>query len=148
MSGAAGARRSTPADVDETPNHQSGGGSDTLPPPIASGLQGVCPRCGAKTLFRSYLAFADTCSNCGLDFRDFNVGDGPVVFLTLGIGTIVTILALVVELAFEPGLWVHVLLWLPLTLIMTVLSLRIAKGWLLALEFRNKAREGRIRTDD
>ncbi|MBB5711424.1 DUF983 domain-containing protein [Sphingomonas xinjiangensis] len=132
----------------EQSNTPAGGGGDQLPPPIASGLQGVCPRCSAKTLFRSYLAFADTCSNCGLDFRDFNVGDGPVVFLTLGIGTIVTILAVVVELAFEPGFLVHALLWLPLSLIMTVLTLRIAKGWLLALEFRNKAREGRIRKDN
>ena len=130
------------------PSDLSGGGSEALPPPIASGLQGVCPRCGAKTLFRSYLAFADTCSNCGLDFREFNVGDGPVVFLTLGIGTIVTILAVIVELKLEPSFLVHALLWLPLTLVLTVLTLRIAKGWLIALEFRNKAREGRIRADD
>ena len=134
--------------MSEQPKSPVGGGGDPLPPPIASGLQGVCPRCRAKTLFRSYLAFSDTCSNCGLDFRDFNVGDGPVVFLTLGIGTIVTILALIVELKFEPSFLVHTLLWLPLTLVMVVLTLRIAKGWLLALEFRNKAREGRIRTDD
>ncbi|MCD2325137.1 DUF983 domain-containing protein [Sphingomonas sp. IC-56] len=130
------------------PSDLSGGGSDPLPPPIASGLQGVCPRCGAQTLFRSYLAYADTCSNCGLDFRDFNVGDGPVVFLTLGIGTIVTILALIVELKYEPSFLLHALLWLPLTLVLTVLTLRVAKGWLIALEFRNKAREGRIRADD
>ncbi|MHA6720184.1 DUF983 domain-containing protein [Sphingomonas sp. RS6] len=124
-----------------------GGGSAALPPPIASGLYGCCPRCGEKTLFRSFTAFADRCPACGLDFREFNVGDGPVVFLTLGIGTLITALALWVEFTFEPGVLVHVLLWVPLTLILTVLALRVSKGLLLALEFRNKAHEGRIRRD-
>ncbi|WP_294060089.1 DUF983 domain-containing protein [Sphingomonas sp.] len=124
-----------------------GGGSTTLPPPILSGLQGCCPRCGARTLFRSAIAFADRCTRCGLDYRAFNVGDGPVVFLTLGIGTLVTVLALWVEFTFEPGLLVHALLWIPLTLALTVLALRIAKGWLLALEYRNRAGEGRVRED-
>ena len=125
----------------------SGGGGAALPPPIFSGLRGCCPRCGAGTLFRSFVAFADRCPRCGLDFRTFNVGDGPVVFLTLGIGTLVTTLALWVEFSFEPGLLVHVLLWVPLTLVLTLFALRIAKGWLLALEYRGQAREGRIRPE-
>jgi uncharacterized protein (DUF983 family) len=149
MSGAAGARRSTPADVaDPDSSTPSGGGSGSLPPPLNSGIYGCCPRCGAKSLFKSFATFADCCPKCGLDFREFNVGDGPVVFLTLGIGTIVTILALWVEFTFEPGVIVHVLLWVPLTLILTILTLRVAKGWLLALEFRNRAREGRIVRDE
>lgn len=130
---------------DETPGT---GGSTALPPPIASGLKGCCPRCGARTLFRNFLAFSDRCSACGLDFAAFNVGDGPVVFLTLGIGAIVTVLALWVEFTLQPGLLVHIALWVPMTLGLTVGTLRVAKGWLLALEFRNRAREGRIASDE
>ncbi|WP_333574225.1 DUF983 domain-containing protein [Sphingomonas sp.] len=125
----------------------AGGGSTALPPPIASGLYGCCPRCGAKTLFRSFLAFADRCPACGLEFTAFNVGDGPVVFLTLGIGTLVTILALWLEFSVSPPVWVHLLLWPLVTLGMVVGSLRVAKGLLLALEFRNRAHEGRIAED-
>lgn len=145
MSGAVGARRSTPADVTANPEKQDGGGSTQLPPPIRSGLSGCCPRCGAPTLFRSFLSFADCCTRCGLDFTAFNVGDGPVVFLTLGIGTVVTILALWVESSFGPPWYVHLLLWVPLTLLLTIALLRVGKGWLLALEFRNRAGEGRIK---
>jgi uncharacterized protein (DUF983 family) len=122
-----------------------GGGSAALPPPIFSGLHGSCPRCGERTLFRNTVAFAERCPGCGLDFSTFNVGDGPVAFLTLGIGAIVTMLALWVEFSFEPGVLIHALLWIPLTLVLTVLALRVAKGWLLALEYRHQAREGRIR---
>lgn len=119
-----------------------------MPPPLYSGLYGCCPRCGAKALFRRFATFADCCPRCRLDYRQFNVGDGPVVFLTLGIGTLITALALWVEFTFEPGVLVHVLLWVPLTLILTVLTLRVAKGLLLALEYRNRAGEGRIAPDE
>jgi uncharacterized protein (DUF983 family) len=120
-------------------------GPDMTAPPIRrAAAAGLCPRCGSATLFATFLRFAPRCRACGLDFSAFNVGDGPAAFLTLIVGTIVTILAIAVELAFAPPLWVHLLLWLPLTLALTIGSLRIAKAALLALEFRNQAREGRI----
>ena len=37
------------------------------------------------------------------------------------------------------------LLWIPLTILLVIVSLRWAKGALLALEYRNSAREGRIK---
>lgn len=116
----------------------------SAPPILRAAASGLCPRCGSATLFATFLRFAPRCRACGLDFAAFNVGDGPAAFLTLIVGTVVTILAIVVELAFEPPLWVHLLLWLPLTLVLTIGSLRLAKAALLALEFRNQAREGRI----
>lgn len=123
----------------------SGGGGASLPPPVDSGLRGSCPRCGARTLFRNFAGFADKCGACGLDYSKFNVGDGPVVFMTLGIGALVVMLALWVEFTFEPEVLIHVLLWVPLTLALVMVSLRFAKGLLLALEYRNRAREARLK---
>ncbi|MEP9403483.1 DUF983 domain-containing protein [Sphingomonas sp. VNH70] len=114
------------------------------PAPFTCGARGLCPRCGSRTLFTGVIAFAPRCGVCGLDFAGLNVGDGPAAFLTLGIGTIITILAIWLELAVGPPWWVHALLWVPLTIGGVVGSLRIAKGMLLALEVRNAAREGRI----
>lgn len=96
-------------------------------------------------MFAGLIAFASRCTECGLDFTAFNVGDGPVVFLTLGIGTLVTILAITVELAFEPGILIHALLWVPLTVALVVVGLRFTKGLLLALEYKNAAREGKLK---
>lgn len=118
--------------------------TEQLPPVLDVSLRGLCPRCGAPTLFQTFLRFAPRCRACGLDFSAFNVGDGPAAFLTLIVGTIVTILAIVLELAADPPVWVHFILWIPLTLALVVGSLRLAKAALLALEFRNQAREGRI----
>jgi len=129
---------------DDTSSNFGGGGHGS-PPPIDSGLKGCCPRCGARTLFAGYVRFAERCAKCGLDFTAFNVGDGPVVFLTLGLGALITMLALWVEFTFSPPFWVHPLLWIPLTLALVVVLLRFGKGLLLALEYRNRASEGRIK---
>ena len=107
-------------------------------------LQGLCPRCGSRTLFAGYARFEPRCRVCRLDFTAFNVGDGPAAFLTLIVGTLITILAVALELGAEPPFWVHILLWVPLTTIAVLGSLRLAKGALIALEFRHQAREGRI----
>lgn len=64
------------------------------------------------------------------------------------VGGLVSLLAIIVELTYAPPFWLHLLLWAPLTLILTIGLLRIAKGLLLALEYRNAAREGRIRMPD
>lgn len=104
-------------------------------------LSGLCPRCGARTLFAGWARFSANCSACGLDFTRFNVGDGPAAFLTLIVGTLVTGLAIWVQLRFEPAFWVHVVLWVPLAALLTLGGLRIAKAALLAVEYRNKARE-------
>jgi len=107
-------------------------------------VRGLCPRCGNPTLFAGVARFAPHCRACGLDFSSFNVGDGPAAFLTLLIGGLITGLALWLELAAEPPFWVHILLWLPLTTLAVIGSLRFAKAALLALEYRNRAAEGRI----
>lgn len=90
------------------------------------------------------MRFAPRCRACGLDYASFNVGDGPAAFLTLGVGALITLLAITLELAAGPPAWVHILLWPPLTAVAVLGSLRVAKGMLLALEYRNAAREGRI----
>ncbi len=110
--------------------------------PVA--LFGLCPNCGQKTLFRSITAFADKCRACGLDYGQYNVGDGPAAFLTLIVGGLVLALALIVELNYYPPMWVHAVLWFPLTIVAVVGSLRVSKAILLILEHRNQAREGSI----
>ena len=113
--------------------------------PIAAALQGLCPRCGNRTLFAGPASFAPACRACGLDFAAFNVGDGPAAFLIFIVGGIVVALAIWVELKFSPPFWVHILLWVPLAATLTIGLLRIGKGLLLALEFQRSAREGRLR---
>ena len=118
------------------------------PSPAEVALRGLCPRCGSRTLFAGFVTFADRCRACGLDLSGFNVGDGPAAFLIFIVGGIVTALAILVELAAEPPFWVHALLWLPLTLVLVLVLLRLAKAALLVLEYRHRAREGRLQREE
>ena len=113
-------------------------------PSLAAAMfQGLCPRCGARTLFSGPARFAPACRDCGLDFASFNVGDGPAAFLILIVGAIVASGAILLDQMASPAWWVHIV-WLPVGAALTLYGLRIGKAALIYQEYRHRAREGRI----
>lgn len=104
-------------------------------------ILGLCPRCGGKGLFTGLTAFAPSCAGCGLDYSDFNVGDGPAAFLTMVIGAAVLGIGLWIELAFEPPLWLLLVLLAPIIAGATIWGLRVSKAALLAAEYQRGAAE-------
>jgi uncharacterized protein (DUF983 family) len=115
-------------------------------PTVRAGLFGCCPRCGRGKLFTGPLTLAvrPTCERCGLDYGFSDSGDGPAVFAILLLGFMVLGAALVVEFRFDPPVWVHLVLWLPLTVLVGYGVLRPLKGVLIALQYFNRAEEGRL----
>ena len=112
--------------------------------PIATGIAGRCPRCGEGKLFDGFLSIKKRCRACNLDFAFANAGDGPAIFIILIVGFIIGALFLYVELSYEPPYWVHAVLWTPTILILCFVLLRPFKGIMVALQYQNDAREGRI----
>ncbi|MCP8895016.1 DUF983 domain-containing protein [Shinella daejeonensis] len=112
--------------------------------PFGAGARGCCPRCGQGKLFDGLLKLRPACSNCGLDYSFADSGDGPVVFVLLILGFIVVGLTLWMQVNIDPPLWVHVLLWVPLTVVLGLALTRVLKGILITLQYRNKARPGEI----
>ena len=103
---------------------------------LFSGLLGCCPRCRRGSVFDGYLRIADRCPACGLGLGGHDVGDGAIVFVIFILGFAVVGAALAVELAFQPPLWLHAVLWGPVILGGTLLLLRPAKGLTVALQYR------------
>jgi uncharacterized protein (DUF983 family) len=116
----------------------------TKPFPVRAALIGKCPRCGEGKLFDGLLNLAPACDKCGLDYGFADSGDGPAVFVILLAGFVVLGLALWVELTYEPPFWVHLAVFLPLTVIVCLGMLRPLKSLMVALQFHNKAEEGRL----
>jgi uncharacterized protein (DUF983 family) len=115
-----------------------------LLPPTATGLRGRCPRCGKGRLFKHGLALAESCEACGLDYGKLaEAGDAPAVFIILALGALIVGLALWVEVTYEPPIWLHLLLWLPLTAILGIAALRPLKGLTIAHSYRRGAEESR-----
>ena len=109
------------------------------PNPLLAGLRGRCPNCGEGHLFEGFLSVAATCEACGYDLSKADSGDGPAVFVIMIAGFIVAFSALFTEFRFHPPVWVHLVLWLPATLGLTLGLLRPLKGVMLAAQFMNKA---------
>jgi uncharacterized protein (DUF983 family) len=105
--------------------------------PTATGLGAKCPRCGRGKLFKGLLDVRERCEVCDLDLSPHDTGDGATVFVILFLGAIVVGLAVWLEFAFSPPVWVHLVVWIPVITIMSVAMLRPFKGILIALHFRN-----------
>ena len=112
--------------------------------PFRVGLSGRCPRCGQGKLFDGVLALRPRCAACGLDYSSADSGDGPAVFVILIVGFIIIGLVLWLQVNYGPPIWVHGVLFGPLTILLSLLALRWSKGIFVALQYRNNASEGRI----
>lgn len=112
--------------------------------PIMSGLKGCCPRCGQGKLFTGMLKVAPRCNACGLDYAFVDAGDGPVVFVLLIVGFLVMGMALWTEFNIHPPVWLHILLWGPITVGLVIGVQRALKGVLINLQYRNNAGQGTI----
>jgi uncharacterized protein (DUF983 family) len=118
--------------------HQHGGRSIGERPILRSLLRGAalkCPSCGHGAMFRRYLKVADVCPSCGEELHHHRADDAPPYFTIVIVGHVIVGLVLAVEMAYRPPLWAHAALWLPLTLIVTLLVLPMVKGALVALQW-------------
>lgn len=115
--------------------------------PVYAAIMARCPRCGRGPLFKNVLELRDSCDRCGLDYRFIDTGDGPAVFAIFILGFLICGAALYVEFTFEPPVWVHLVVWGLGTPLIALGLLRFLKALLIALQYRNKAEEGRIARD-
>lgn len=106
--------------------------------PFSTGLACRCPRCGRGALFDGFLHVREACPECGLDLKNEDSGDGPAVFIIFVLGAVVVPLALWLEAALEPPLWVHAVLWSIVVIGGTMALLRPFKAVMIALQFKHK----------
>lgn len=106
--------------------------------PFQAGLLCRCPRCGQGPLYSGVLTVRERCTNCDLDLRAHDSGDGPAVFVILILGFLVVGMALLVEAKLEPPLWVHAVIWPFVIFGGAILMLRPLKAGLIALQYRHR----------
>jgi uncharacterized protein (DUF983 family) len=99
------------------------------------GFLGHCPSCGKGKLFRAFLKVADQCPACGEHLHHHRADDMPAYLVIVIVGHIVVPMLLAVEKAFRPELWIHAVLWLPLTLAMSIALLPRVKGTIVGLQW-------------
>jgi uncharacterized protein (DUF983 family) len=109
--------------------------------PFLAGLAGRCPNCGKGRLYAGFIRVAPVCDACGFDLAKADTGDGPAVFIIMIVGFLMAFGALFTEVAYKPPVWVHLVVWMPLTVILCLVLLRPMKGLMVAAQFHNHASE-------
>jgi uncharacterized protein (DUF983 family) len=102
---------------------------------LLRGLTGKCPNCGRGRMFSRFLKVADHCPVCGEELSHHRADDFPAYLVIVLVGHIVVPLALTVEIAYAPAIWVQYALWLPLTLGLSLGLLQPVKGAVVALQW-------------
>lgn len=116
----------------------------TAQSPLSCAVRSACPRCGRGHLFKGFLQVAPACDDCGLDFSFADPADGPAFFVMMTTAIPAVAFGLWLELTYNPPVWLHFVLTLPVVLLTCLLPLRFFKGWLVASQYIHRAAEGRL----
>jgi uncharacterized protein (DUF983 family) len=120
------------------------GASAPLPDPFVAGLKCRCPRCGEGALFQGYLKLRTSCQNCGLDLSFAEGSEGPAVFVIFIVGFLVVGAAALTGVVVDLHPLLHLALWIPATIILSLALLRPFKGVMIALHYRNIVHEAAL----
>lgn len=112
--------------------------------PYAAGFGGKCPRCGQGALFKGFLGVRESCSVCALDYAKADSGDGPAFFVMSVVSFFAVALAFVARFVWGAPMGLALFASIGFTIVATLLLLRPMKATLIALQYANKAEEGRL----
>jgi uncharacterized protein (DUF983 family) len=109
-----------------------------LPPPphatpsflsaVGRGLCNRCPVCGEGPVFGGFLRVVPECAVCGAPLGRLRADDAPPYVVIFLVGHLLVPVVFWVERAYEPPMWLHMAVWLPLFAVLCTLLLRPAKG--------------------
>jgi uncharacterized protein (DUF983 family) len=102
---------------------------------IKRGFRGRCPRCGEGKLFRAFLKVDNNCSVCDLDFTPHRADDLPAYLVIVIVGHIVVPTALLIETDYSPPVWLQLAIYLPVTLIASLVLLQPVKGAVVGMQW-------------
>jgi uncharacterized protein (DUF983 family) len=97
-------------------------------PAMKRGFLCRCPSCGKGRLFGRYLKVTPNCASCGEDLSHQRADDAPPYFTIVIVGHIIVPLVLWVETNYHPDVTLQLMVWLPLTVLLSLVLLQPIKG--------------------
>jgi uncharacterized protein (DUF983 family) len=94
---------------------------------VSAALSGLCPRCGAKTLFAAPAGLAETCAHCELDIVSLERGGRFVGVVTMLLALVLILAAMGVDEWLRPPIWASLVFWAPVTVGAVIFGLRFYK---------------------
>jgi uncharacterized protein (DUF983 family) len=95
---------------------------------ISRGARRRCPTSGQGRLFDGFLKVRTTCAVCGARNGDYPCDDFPPYLTIFAVGHLVIPSLVLIDLRYQPSVWLQAAIWLPVTALLCVLLLSIMKG--------------------
>ena len=102
---------------------------------LKRGASQRCPNCGEGRLYGRYLKVEPACDACGHENGRYRADDAPPYFTILIVGHFLVAGVMVVEDYFHPNYWLHIAMWFPLTIGLSLWFLPRVKGALVGLQW-------------
>jgi uncharacterized protein (DUF983 family) len=99
------------------------------------GFRGRCPRCGEGKMFRAFLKVDTNCSVCGQDFTAHRADDLPAYLVIVIVGHVLVPVMLMIETNYSPPVALQLSIYLPITLIASLVLLQPVKGTVVGLQW-------------
>lgn len=121
--------------------HHTFGGDRREPPrrplmeAMLRGFRGACPGCGHGKVFSGYLKSAPACTHCGEEFHHHRADDLPAYLVIFIVGHIVVGGFMSAEAATDWSTGLHLAIWVPLTVVMSLALIRPVKGAVIGLQW-------------
>ncbi|MDJ0642294.1 MAG: DUF983 domain-containing protein [Erythrobacter sp.] len=104
-------------------------------------MSGLCPRCGAATLFEAPARIAMSCEQCALSLAELERGARLAGLVTILVAAILISMAMAVDIYLSPPFWLQVVVWAPLTMAVVIGILRLYKTALLYRQYEVQAEQ-------
>lgn len=97
-----------------------------------------CPACGNGAMYHKYLKVNDTCPSCKEELHHQRADDAPPYFTMTITAHIVVGGIMLAEQMFAPPTWVHLVIWLPMLVLLSLWLLPRVKGALVGYQWANR----------
>ena len=124
----------------ETQTVQFGGKPEDRPlgRSIMRGILSRCPACGNGHLFRAWLKPVDECASCGEDMHHQRSDDLPPYISIMILGHVAVGGFMMTDTVFLVPMWVHFAIWVPVTILVALLTIQPIKGGVIGLQWALK----------
>ncbi|MCM2292199.1 DUF983 domain-containing protein [Allorhizobium sp. BGMRC 0089] len=102
---------------------------------IRRGLACICPACGEGRLFSAFLKPVERCGRCGEDYTPQRADDLPPYIVIIIVGHVLLGGYMMTDLLFPWSPFVHLAIWTPLAVLVSLAIIQPVKGAVVALQW-------------
>ncbi|MEN3791295.1 DUF983 domain-containing protein [Fulvimarina sp. MAC3] len=102
---------------------------------LMRGFMCRCPNCGEGKLFSGFVKSVDACEACGQEIHHHRADDLPPYLTIFIVGHLVVALFMAVEQISDLSMWAHLAIWVPVTILLSLVLMQPLKGATIALQW-------------